>query len=196
LLWFDLLNGAAGKEPMGSITSAGQPPRFRVSAAGAFKQQPGCSAHVGDALGLQRQASLCANECFNPASERQPLSRIEVVRIRPRQQAGESAAELIEDPWRTFPCATDTDTCSVEFEDPEFVQQGREMIYYVRAIQQATPAVNAANLRCEYDEEGVCIAVNPCYGDARTDWDDDCQSPNEERAWSSPIYIDYRAGLQ
>jgi hypothetical protein len=195
LLWFDLLNGQAGREPMGAVTSAGQTPRFRATAAGAFKQLPGCPAHVGAALGLPRQASLCANECFNPGGERQPLSRIEVVRIRPRQGPAETTAELIEDPWRSFPCEAGADSCTVEFEDPEFVGQGREMIYYVRAIQQATPAVNAGNLRCEYDDKGVCVAVNPCYGDGRTAKDDDCQSPSEERAWSSPIYIDYRAEL-
>ena len=67
------------------------------------------------------------------------------------------------------------------------------MIYYARAIQEPTAAVNGGGLRCEYDAEGVCVAVNPCYGDYRTDRSDDCLSPNEERAWSSPIYVDYSA---
>jgi hypothetical protein len=65
----------------------------------------------------------------------------------------------------------------------------REFIYYVRAIQEPTPAVNAGGLRCEYDAAGNCISVSPCYGDYRSDRDDDCLSINEERAWSSPIFV-------
>ena len=78
-----------------------------------------------------------------------------------------------------------------EFEDPGFAEEQREVIYYARAIQKPSPAVNAGGLRCEYDADGVCIAVNPCYGDYRTDRSDECLRPNAERAWSSPIYIDY-----
>ena len=192
MLWFDLVNGEGGPLPMGSITGLGEAPRFEVSAAGSFKQLPGCPTHVADALGAPRQASLCADECYHPGDERHRLERIEVVRIRPRQDKGETTRELIEDPWRTFPCDELDGSCRVEFEDPDFVADGRQSIYYVRAIQEATLAVNAGGLRCEYDNNGVCIAVNPCYGDFRTDRSDDCQSPNEERAWSSPIYIDYR----
>ena len=66
------------------------------------------------------------------------------------------------------------------------------MLYYARAIQEPTPAVNSGGVRCGYDTEGVCIAVNPCHGDFRTDAADDCLSPNEERAWSSPIYVDFQ----
>ena len=192
LLWFDLLNAHGGPLPMGSITRLGQAPRFQVRAAGAFKQRPGCPAYVGQALGSARQASLCADECYNPGDTRQALSRIEVVRIRPRRNSAETTAELIDDPWLSLPCTAADGSCSVQFSDPEFTSRQREMIYYVRAIQQPTPAVNAGGLRCEYDENGTCVAVNPCYGDARTAPADDCLSHNEERAWSSPIYVDYR----
>lgn len=81
--------------------------------------------------------------------------------------------------------------CSIEFEDNEFVSDGRESIYYVRAIQEPSPMINGDNLRCEYSEQGECIGVNPCYGDYRTQENDDCLAPKEQRAWSSPIYINF-----
>ena len=48
-----------------------------------------------------------------------------------------------------------------------------------------------SNLRCTYDDEGNCVEVNICYGDNRTSRDDDCLVMSEERAWSSPIYLNY-----
>ncbi|MCX2981531.1 DUF3604 domain-containing protein [Halieaceae bacterium IMCC14734] len=192
LLWFDLLNSNEGELSMGSATDMTQSPRFRVSAAGAFRQLPGCPPQVAAVLGSDRQASLCANECYNPGDERKAITRIEVVKITPRRESGERTEDLIEDTWRSFECAATDGTCSLEFSDPEFALAGRDATYYVRAIQEPSPAVNAGGLRCDYDENGVCIAVNPCFGDYRTPADDDCQSPNEERAWSSPIYINYR----
>ena len=191
MLWFDLLNSGQGEVGMGGAASMTEAPRFRVSAAGAFRQLPGCPQQVTTALGNDRQSSLCANECYNPADERKAITRIEVVKITPRVGANETTAELIQDTWRSFECSAVDGTCSVEFSDPEFIKSARDSTYYVRAIQEPSPAVNAGGLRCEYDENGVCIAVNPCYGDFRTARDDDCQSPNEERAWSSPIYINY-----
>ena len=68
---------------------------------------------------------------------------------------------------------------------PNFVAGGRDALYYVRAIQHPTQAINAAALRCE--GEG-CESVRPCHGDWRTSDDDDCLSETEERAWSSPIF--------
>jgi hypothetical protein len=61
--------------------------------------------------------------------------------------------------------------------------------YYVRAIQEPTDAVNGKGLRCDYDENGNCVKARPCFGDYRTEWSDDCLSPVEERAWSSPIFL-------
>ncbi len=193
LLWFDLLGDSGEKIPMGSEVVRGTIPRFQVSAAGAFKQLPGCPDYVANSLGADRQASLCANECYNPADVRKTITRLEVVRIRPQISETEEPSELIEDPWLVIPCRAFDGTCTAEFEDPDFLTEQRELIYYVRAIQEPTPAVNAGGLRCDYDENGRCIAVNPCFGDYRTDPTDDCQSPNEERAWSSPIYIEYRS---
>jgi hypothetical protein len=98
----------------------------------------------------------------------------------------------VQDPWRSFDCSDDPSGCQVEFEDEDFVGSAREALYYVRAIQEATPMINADNVRCEYDENGVCIAVNPCYGDYRTPNDEDCLAPAQQRAWSSPIFVAYQ----
>jgi hypothetical protein len=189
LLWFDLLNGPDGVLPMGSETRLASSPRFRVRAAGSFKQLPGCPEHSVTALSPERLERLCRGECYNPSDERHLITRIEVVRIRRQAKPGEAVDGLIEDPWRRFECPTDQDGCTVEFDDPDFTVSRRDVAYYVRAIQEPTPAVNAGGLRCEYDASGACVKVHPCFGDYRTPYEDDCLSENEERAWSSPIYL-------
>ncbi len=176
---------------MGSEISSAVIPRFRVSAVGAFKQKPGCPDYAARGLGQERLALLCGGECYNPSDERYLIERIEVVRIRPQISPDEPLESLIEDPWRSFDCSGDPAGCQVEFADEDFTASGREAVYYVRAIQEATPMINAGNVRCEYDENGVCIAANPCYGDYRTPSDDDCLAPAEQRAWSSPIVVAY-----
>ncbi|MEP5569167.1 MAG: hypothetical protein ABJN62_15110, partial [Halioglobus sp.] len=178
-----------GRIPMGSEVNSSINPMFKVSAVGAFKQQPGCPQHAIDGLGAQRVETLCGGECYNPGDERYLIDRIEVVRIRPQRKANEDVGELIEDPWRTFDCKDDPAGCSVQFTDEGFLTGGREAIYYARAIQETTAMINADNVRCEYDEEGLCIAVDPCYGDYRTDTSDDCLAPEQQRAWSSPIFV-------
>ena len=190
LLWFDMLS-TAGEVPMGVEVNSTVNPRFRVGAMGAFKQQPGCPDHAIRALGQERLELLCGGECYNPGDERYRIDRIEVVRIKPQVSPGEPVAALIEDPWRSFSCDTEPAGCEVEFEDEDFVASGRETVYYVRAIQEATPMINAANVRCEFDKAGECIAVNPCYGDYRTAEDEECLAPAEQRAWSSPIFVAY-----
>jgi hypothetical protein len=189
LLWFDLLNGPQGETPMGGRAELGEPPRFRVRAAGAFEQAPGCPADASAGLPAARLERLCRGECYNPTDRRHRLDRIEVVRIRRQQRADEPVGPLIEDPWKVLRC-TDAAGCMAEFDDPEFLDSGRETLYYVRAVQVPTLAVNAGALRCtKRDESGRCLDVDPCYGDYRTPADDDCLAANEERAWSSPIFL-------
>ncbi|MBI2389301.1 MAG: DUF3604 domain-containing protein [Deltaproteobacteria bacterium] len=187
LLWFELTNGGISR-PMGSEVTLGEAPKFVVRAAGAFEQLPGCDAIPGGPPAA-RLESLCRGECYRPGAKRKRITRIEVIRIRPQTAPGEPIASLISDPWRTFPCPETDAGCKVEFEDPDFASGARDVTYYVRAIEAPSPAINASGLRCERDAKGVCVKVHPCWGDYRTDFKDDCLAPNEERAWSSPIFV-------
>lgn len=191
MLWFDLVNGPSGIQPMGSHLAMGQAPTFRVKALGAQKQKPGCPQFVEGALGPERAMSLCRGECFNPLDERMAITAIEVIRIRPQIHVDEDVAGLIDDPWKRFECTGDGAGCEVTFTDDEFSTTGRDALYYVRALQAEEPIMNAGNLRCTRDGEGNCIAVNPCHGDPRTDPSDDCTQMAAHRAWSSPIFVDY-----
>jgi hypothetical protein len=189
LLWFDLL-APDGAIPMGSTTEQATLPRFRVRAAGSFEQQPGCPDHAVDALGEDRIAAICQGECYHPGDARRPITRIEVVRIRPQVRADEPLDGLVEDPWRTFPCPADGQGCVVEFADTDFENAARDTVYYVRAIEAPDQLIHGQNpLRCQYDEAGNCIEIDPCGGNAP--YDDDCLGEAEPRAWSSPIYVDY-----
>ncbi len=191
LLWFDLENAPGGPVAMGGeVKGQDLPPRFRARAVGAFVQEPGCPEYTQAALGEDGIASLCLGECYHPSDQRRLITRIEVVRILPRRSADEAMTSLIQDPWRTFHCLPDPDGCQVEFEDPDFLAHSRRAAYYVRAVQEPTLAINGQGLRCRYDETGRCLEVHPCYGDDRTPPEDDCLGETEERAWSSPIFVE------
>jgi hypothetical protein len=190
LLWFDLLNAPDGRAPMGSEVSLAETPTFEVRAAGSFVQEPGCPEETRDALPAERIEHLCMGECYNPSDRRVPIEAIEVVRIRPRTAPDEPVGELIEDPWLRLPCPGDPTGCTVRFEDPDFPVKGRDTIYYVRALQTPTPAINGANVRVGRDERGD-LRAHPCAGGWATDRDDDCLAPVRERAWSSPIFVDH-----
>lgn len=193
LLWFDLLNGKDknGTDvviPMGGETVMQRAPQFRVRAVGSFKQLPGCPDYVTQALSKKRLEKLAAGECYHPSDERYYIDRIEVVRIRPQNSADEAVENLIEDKWKVMKCEPNRAGCTVEFSDPDF---SRDTVYYVRAIEEDTPMVNGKNLRTTFDENGNAIDVTPCYGDFRTELADQCLSMVGQRAWSSPIYVDY-----
>jgi hypothetical protein len=192
LLWFDLLNDPAapdGMLPMGGEARMATAPRFRARAVGSFEQKPGCPSYTTSSLSPERIRDLCRDECYNPGDERRLITRIEVVRIRPQSRPGEPVAPLIEDPWRVIPCEPDPSGCTVTFSDPDFVGAGRDALYYVRAIEESSFAVNADNLRCTRDAEGRCIEMKPCWGDYRVPYEDDCLAETQERAWSSPVFV-------
>jgi hypothetical protein len=194
LLWFDVIGADGSRHPMGSEVVLRANPRFEVRAVGAFEQQPGCPLHVYYALPAERIASLCRGECYNPTAERKPITRIEVVRIRPQRSAEEAIRPLIEDPWRVLECPGDPSGCVAQFSDEDFVDAARETVYYVRAIQAPSPAVNGDPIQCERDDAGRCIRARPC-GTLASGLPDDCLAPVEERAWSSPIFADVDPAL-
>jgi hypothetical protein len=177
LLWFDLINSPDGKKSMGSEIIMSQNPQFLVRAAGSFKQSPGCAEESIDSLSSERLEYLCAGECYNPSNERHNIERIEVIKITPQSYAGEAVSPLIQDAWKVFQC--NSQECRIQFEDENY---SRDSVYYVRAIQEKTPAINGMQPSQEND-------YKLCKGSFRTDLDDNCLGNINERAWSSPIYI-------
>lgn len=190
LLWFDVINSKYGRKPMGSKIEMSENPVFEVKAVGSFKQKPGCPD-----LGLSKTENekimkLCKNECFNPSDERREITRIEVIKITPQNYNDEPVENLIQDVWKVHKCKPNSQgECRFRFSDPDYSKNGRDSLYYVRAIEEPSLRINGGNLRCDYDENGNCKKVNICYGGYQTDRNDNCTMLSEERAWSSPIYI-------
>ena len=191
LLWFDVLVGEESSLPMGSELTMQNIPRFRATAVGSFKQLPGCPDYVKQVLTTKRLEKLAYGECYNPSAERYLIDRIEVVRIKPQISAEEPISDLVEDIWRSFKCDPDQAGCTIEFSDEEFPASSRDAVYYIRAIEEASPAINGGNLRTSFNSNGEASSIKPCYGDYRIDNDDNCQAPKGHRAWSSPIFVTY-----
>jgi hypothetical protein len=191
LLWFDMVDPVTGARlPMGGATATDKAPVFEVKAVGAFKQKPGCPSFDAQGMDSERLRTLCSGECYNPSDERSRITRIEVVRIRPQARPGEPVDGLIEDKFLVHPCPPGTDGCSFRFSDPDHATGKRDAIYYVRAIQEPEPMINAKPIQCERDAAGKCVKAKLCYGDYRSG-SSDCRAPAEPRAWSSPIYVDW-----
>jgi hypothetical protein len=195
LLWFELLNppGSSGRTVgMGGRAQMTTEPVFQVRAVGSFEQLPGCPSEAEEALTPEGVARLCRGECYHPSDQRRLITRIEVVRIRPQLRADEPIEGRIDDPWKILACEPNPAGCTQHFTDPDFVREGREALYYVRAVEAPSPAVNADLLRCEPDAQGNCAKVSPCIG--VPDFDD-CLAETEERAWSSPIFLEPPASV-
>jgi hypothetical protein len=192
LLWFSATDTGGKRIPMGATIGTKAAPTFTVKAAGAFRQKPGCPSFAKAGLDEKRLENLCSGECDNPSDERAKITRIEVVKIRPQKSKDEDLAPLIQDRFIVHTCQPSADgTCTFSFTDPAYARDGRDSLYYVKAIQEAEPMINGDPLKCERDASGKCVKVNLCYGDYRSG-KSDCLTPAEPRAWSSPIYLTYR----
>ena len=186
LLWFDML-GEDGTHPMGSETETRDAPIFRVRAVGSFEQAPGCPESAHAALGEDRLAQLCLGECYRPTDVRRQIERIEIIRIRPQMSADEDVASLIEDPWQSFECPDDPSGCVATFVDPEFSEAGRDTVYYARVLEEPSPTVNGGDpMNCDRNADGRCVKSHMCEQGS------DCTRNHAQRAWSSPIYVDYQ----
>ena len=115
-----------------------------------------------------------------------------MIKITPQNSNYENIDNLIMDPWKVISCPKDNEGCRVRFSDNEYSKGERDSVYYVRAIEEPSLRINAGNLRCDYDSDGNCKKVNICYGGYKTSREDNCTMMSEERAWSSPIFVNFQ----
>jgi hypothetical protein len=59
--------------------------------------------YASQALLPARFAHVCMIECYHPREVRRPISRIKVVRSRPKREPGEDVSGLIDDPEGEIP---------------------------------------------------------------------------------------------
>ena len=187
LLWFDAETQTKSLT-MGQEVNSDQSPVFTVKAAGSLKQKPGCPDYSNNGLTQERLEKICNSECYNPSNERRNIIRIEVIKILPQQYQNEPIEGLVEDVWKTFPC--NSTSCKVSFQDEQFSIGRRDVVYYVRAIEESSPTLSADPLGCQFDENGKCIKTEICRVGVNENRDG-CLAPAEHRAWSSPIYVNY-----
>jgi hypothetical protein len=75
----------------------------------------------------------------------------------------------------------------VRFSDPEFPRSGRDALYYVRALEEPSAAINGRPLHTRFDREGNPVSISLC---GSPEAGPDCLGEVRERAWSSPIFVD------
>jgi len=193
LMWFDMLDeNNKLTAPMGSSVQSKTNPKFKVTAVGSSIQAPGCPEYVKTNLDRYKLDKMSLGECYNPTEKRYNIDRIEITRIKPQSYKGESVDELIEDRWKVFQCPTNSPKCEITFMDNEFETTSRDTLYYARVIEQAIPMINAGTSRTTFNEKGEAVSVDLCYGSYQTEQNDDCLTPAGHRAWSSPIYVNYK----
>ncbi len=176
---------------MGSLVEQQHNPKFKVTAVGSFKQLEGCPEDALQFMDNKRAQKISNGDCYYPSDERYNITRIEITRIRPQQYQDENIDPLIEDQWLVHECPQNSQTCVLEFEDKDYENEKRDALYYARIYEEAIPTINANNLRTTFNKHGEAISVNPCHGDYRAALDDDCKADAPQRAWSSPIFVNY-----
>jgi len=171
-------------------------------------------------LSRRRFEQVCSSQCYRPLDQRVPIARIEVIKIlQPltRSEAEmenlewspENPAGLIHDPYQVEEFHAEQVDWS--WSDPEFSREplGRTVAYYFRVIQEPTEGYNChpialleSGRTCPIDVNAKRIErkVNPQDGPAakpRSSFGDPCYSDQgepgsfcQERAWTSPFYIE------